>query len=669
MKSLYLVARREVLANRRVFWVAGLAGLLPLLLPLSPGLDIWAPALVRNVGALFCAVVEALILSVGFGWSVIGRDLAEGRLSFYFARPIPSGALWAGKFLGAIAVIAGATLTTLLPAVIMEAAAFRVTLAWRPSGSFLSSMPSWGPILVLAAACLFLLAFSHALGIVLRTRSAWAAVHLPLTLAAALFGMTSARRLADNFAFGALAISLFGLACIILILLWAAMGLQMSLGRTDLLRGHRVFSLVLWPALFVSLSGLCAYSHWVDNVDASCLDSVDAVGETNEGTWVPLGGFTQSRMYAPCFLFDTATGRSWKTGALDQQGHGDLPTISGDGKLAIWLQGNETGAARPLYLARLSEVNDKPLPTPISATGPTRMTLSHDGSRVALLQPNLISIYALPGGEYLGGTALQSPGRLAEEVRFLSQDLVRIYLMRDGKDNRAMTLEVLEFDVAAKRLGPAAAIGPLTHVWLPPDPSSTRLAVWKPGAHGGYPALCDLRHAEEERMLLPEKPDVPDQRRRFWSLRFLADGRIVILTGSSLHPQLHLFSASGDALRMIDLPGSEAVMVEEYAPGRLVVDVYGDDGNRMAGCLYLVDLGSGELHRTAERLIPRSVISLARLLTQESIRNRLYLASRSAPAGKGVYFSLVEFDPLAGTKRTLIGPAATWSDPRSGRRD
>ncbi len=666
MKTLCLVARNEVMANRLVFAVAALIGLLPLTLPLTPGLHSSADTMgARNVGALLCAVMESLILSAAFGWSVIGRDLAERRLGFYFARPIGAGALWAGKFVGAIIVIAGATIVTMLPAVILDVRSFRQTVAWRPSGAYLSRMPIWVPILVLAGACLFLLAFSHALGIILRSRSVWATMHLPLTVIAILSCAGSVRRLADNFAFAAITLSLSALACIVLILLWTAVGFQVSLGRTELSRGHRVLSLALWPALFVALSGLNAYSHWVDGVDATCVDDVLSVGETYQGNWVSVCGITRARQYIPCFLFDTVTGKSVKTGALepDRGFQREHPVVSSDGTRAAWLQGPERGAARAITIADLRASDVSPTLAPVSVTGSARLALSRDGGRVAVLQPHLLSIYALQSGEYLGGTALRSPEGIDGQVQFLTTDLVRIYLMGEDKDSKNASLDVLDFDTAAHKLATVATIRPLTHAWLPPDPASTKLVVWKPGAYG--PVLCDLFHGAEERVLMPSKTERPDERRAVWSLRFLADGRIAILAGVSLHAQLHFFSASGEALGTMDLPGDEAALVEEYAPGRLVVAVYSQGRRSTPGSLYVADLESRELNATSERLIPTSIIMPnPHLLTQESLRSQLYLDPRAEIRSGNLRFSLVEFDALRGVKRTLIGPSAAPSDVR-----
>ena len=75
MKCLFLVARREIAANSHILFVASAIGLLPLLLPFAPGLDLWPYAVVRSVSSVFCAValpkvaVEHLFDSadVGFG--------------------------------------------------------------------------------------------------------------------------------------------------------------------------------------------------------------------------------------------------------------------------------------------------------------------------------------------------------------------------------------------------------------------------------------------------------------------------------------------------------------------------------------------------------------------------------------------------------------------------
>src|ERR1700748_572845 len=53
------------------------------------------------VGSLAFASAYALALAGALGATVIGKELREGRLSFYFSRPLSGTALWFGKLLAA----------------------------------------------------------------------------------------------------------------------------------------------------------------------------------------------------------------------------------------------------------------------------------------------------------------------------------------------------------------------------------------------------------------------------------------------------------------------------------------------------------------------------------------------------------------------------------------
>ena len=155
---------------------------------------------------------------------------------------------------------------------------------------------------------------------------------------------------------------------------------------------------------------------------------------------------------------------------------------------------------------------------------------------------------------------------------------------------------------------------------------------------------------------------------RSFDLRFLTDGRIVILTGKNSHQQLHFFSTSGEAEGTMDLPGSTGRLVGEYTPDSLLFEAYLDDKHHwLQGQLYFVDYESREIRRIAKELHSASLMphpggSLAsHLLIQEIICSPLYVAPYSASR---VYFSLVEFNPLTGAKRNLIGPEAfSRTDP------
>ena len=279
MRSTFMVMRREIAACRHALLAAAGTGLLPLVIPLAPGLDRWPYPVVRSMAAIFCAMAQAALLSVALGWSVIGRDLAEGRLGFYFSRPIPSGAIWTGKCLGIVGIILGACSLTLLPVAILGS-----NVLWGLMRLPSSHLPRWSLFLAMFGACLFLIGFSNCLGTIFRTRSGWATVHFPLLLGAIVMGAASARRLLAEGATDALFYGTVALASMVLIALWAGLAGQVTLGRTELHRGHHVLSWILWPIVFCGLAGFDVYSRWVVGVTAADISSLEIVGTTNRGS-------------------------------------------------------------------------------------------------------------------------------------------------------------------------------------------------------------------------------------------------------------------------------------------------------------------------------------------------------------------------------------------------
>src|SRR5438270_7127618 len=102
MNATVAIARRELLEKRFVFLAAVAFAALAFVVPFVPG--------VHAEQKREAIVVVSTILSVGFtlglatilGATTIGRDLSEGRLSFYFTRPIPAAAIWSGKLIAAV---------------------------------------------------------------------------------------------------------------------------------------------------------------------------------------------------------------------------------------------------------------------------------------------------------------------------------------------------------------------------------------------------------------------------------------------------------------------------------------------------------------------------------------------------------------------------------------
>ena len=105
MKNTMVIAQRELTERRFVIISATAFALLALLVPFMPGVQSG-----ERRGAL---VVTSFILAVNFtaglaailGASILGRELSDGRLSFYFSKPMSSNAIWFGKLIAAALLI------------------------------------------------------------------------------------------------------------------------------------------------------------------------------------------------------------------------------------------------------------------------------------------------------------------------------------------------------------------------------------------------------------------------------------------------------------------------------------------------------------------------------------------------------------------------------------
>ena len=70
--------------------------------------------------AFLFGVTFPIALAIGLGASVIGEDLAERRLGFYFSRPLSGWAIWASKNLAAILITLGTGLVFVLPVALLS---------------------------------------------------------------------------------------------------------------------------------------------------------------------------------------------------------------------------------------------------------------------------------------------------------------------------------------------------------------------------------------------------------------------------------------------------------------------------------------------------------------------------------------------------------------------
>src|SRR6185369_7962347 len=183
MRALLTVALREVTERRAVFGVAAGLGLLSVLalkfnlLGIAPSSELSTVV----VGTGFLALLVGLSLLVGA--SIIGRDMAERRMGFYFARPISDLSIWAGKFLGGLFLVYTSAYLSTVPLSLFEAetrkALFSVEFA-----------------LISLGIAVILYSFGLVVGIAFRSKSRWLALDLTLIPIMMLFAFPAIQRLA-----------------------------------------------------------------------------------------------------------------------------------------------------------------------------------------------------------------------------------------------------------------------------------------------------------------------------------------------------------------------------------------------------------------------------------------------------------------------------------------
>ncbi len=257
MRGFAAVFGREFFERRLLALVALCLGLAAVALPRMPGFRPGGVPVADIQGgmAFGFALLLTFLMALFLGGSIVASDLAERRLGFYFSRPLPGWAVWAGKMGAALVLVFGSGLLVLLPAVLMGGN-LSLDGIWGVGGVISVSGPA--VLLAWSAGLCFLLFGAHAASVVVRSRSSWAVLDLvALGVVAGLFS-TMVRRMvlegvllqasfgSQGSRLGIVAWIELGFFAAALLSLVAASALQVTRGRTDLKRGHRVLSTGLW---------------------------------------------------------------------------------------------------------------------------------------------------------------------------------------------------------------------------------------------------------------------------------------------------------------------------------------------------------------------------------------------------------------------------------------
>src|SRR5205823_3627051 len=116
MRNALVIAAREFEEKRFVAYAAVAFAILPFVLAAIPGVSGKSPGDVLVLASLIFGTTFAVAVAVISGASFIGRDLSDGRMSFYFSRPVSSLSIWFGKLTAAILMIVGCFGFIIVPA-------------------------------------------------------------------------------------------------------------------------------------------------------------------------------------------------------------------------------------------------------------------------------------------------------------------------------------------------------------------------------------------------------------------------------------------------------------------------------------------------------------------------------------------------------------------------
>lgn len=456
MRNVIALAQREILDRRRFVMAGLLLGGMTLVLPLLPfgGATRTSYSGTRDVTAAMIAAGLAQVVAISMGLSVIARDVVERRMSFYFARPLSGLEIWGGKMLGALLLSLACGVAVLVPATLMGGGLFalpKINAEYFPTSS--SGATVAGAISLAAIA----LVLTHPLSIALRSRSRWLILDVVAWSASGLAVMLLSAKLASRGVtqFDSLLMGFYSLTFLIAAVLGGA--LQVVLGRTDLVRGHRAMSIALWSIVAGSVLAAGSYVFWVDSARPRDFDLVNARSISADGEWAVVEGSRRfGRGHPIMYLVNTRDGRHVRA---NSRRWGSIPTVSIDSSHAAWIEPRSFFGMNERYVAVRTSLRDerlRPVETDITMQEEPQSTISPDGARLATIgTSSTLVVSDLVTGKTVAAIRIPASGELKPwRVRliFLDRDRIRIYIqtVAEADVSRAGSVSIGEVDVRAR---------------------------------------------------------------------------------------------------------------------------------------------------------------------------------------------------------------------------
>lgn len=581
------------------------------------------PALASGLGGKveIGAIVAVALFVVGLAaGGTFGNDFSDGKSSFFFARPLGSGVLIAGRFAALLALAAAAFFSFM--------ASFWLSTSDRSTWTLSVLTRSHAEALLIAwALSLFVSLAAAARGRGVRVEGGLRAmvmipVRLVLSMSAFLlvFGLFAdlvVRAYFNDFT----PIRVFGLSWVAASFL--ASCLAISAGRTE--RGRiSLFQGRVMAAHFALVSLVVAWA-WIYVLHPG----VNAIQRVDHETWGSPEGRTafvhavvdrgDGMTFRPVYILDIVAREARRLDADAYQG----PWVSADGGTTVWSEATPF-FFRPLwrrlggttsYRVKLSsgQVTTLPMPKELPDYRSVRdlsnfgaidwVVPAPDGDVFAIQWGRHVTFTSRSRGEmadideWKGRAGLSRGINLREAVFLPSGDLRATRVTRDAAGGQSLIF--VDIDPRSGSMKAVASLpvdGPLRVQFDGKAARALLTSVTQPG-RGAFISLIDLSGAPGA-----ARPAVLLKDVLFPSAIFLADGRIAAVTGGSVGAwqsrALKIFSPAGQAL--LDIPigdGPAPRLGLEIFPGIIGVGM-----TRFSEELSLIDTSSGAVVRSIPKM-------------------------------------------------------------------
>ncbi len=642
MRKTLVVAARE-LRERWLLLPGGLViGCLPLVLPAFGAQRVVAVGI-----GLMLAFLLAGAAAVVIGSSMLARDAANGRLALLFSQPLGWPAIWGGKWLAALALVAVTGLLASLGSI----------LAYPPQTvrSWPAAMDAAGAVLLLLEA-LLAIGLANSAATLFFARSAWVAVDLLLLLAslwpvahyvAPLWAVAIAARIHDAQGW------LWSLTLLPLVIgLLVGSALQVAVGRTDVRRAHRWLSVGFWAVMLATLLGATGWVAWIEAAGPADLRWIQFERPSPDGRWVYVQGHAnRGGQYSPGFLLDTSSGRYVATTRLSVRhlvwfAFDAGATFSADGGLAVRCAEAHGGTALDVVdlQAEPPRITRVRLESSVAGSWWTSAALSPSSKEALVVQDSSLTLFALPAGTAIASSPFPPNWHLAA-ARFRGED-VRAWIVpfSPGSTRPPGPGEVRVLDLVRGRQPKTTAFSTSTRLTpfsseLVADQNGDRLLTLDSGLQ-----LRDGANGAVLASLVEGRP--------VKGARFLSDGRIAAFEADRQRMVVRVFEPDGREQRAIEIarptPMTDSYLGPELRPGRVVVATANPLLHRIS---LVVDLAQGRVVERLDGLRPAPAKGWPGGLTPPQAVARF--TDFVDDGGQ-----LVRIDGQTGKRRVLAGPGA-----------